>query len=110
MGAARFEGVDILDSLGQIMELHRHSISGNLYLDFLNGFSQSCRPTVRSPLLCGLAFRKPICSKQNGLHGEGHRLFQQQTLVLHDTLEWLYKYVVVLLLKGIPPLYFVQFF
>lgn len=50
------------------------------------------------------------CSKQNGLHGEGHRLFQQQTLVLHDTLEWLYKYVVVLLLKGIPPLYFVQFF
>ena len=28
MGAARFEGVDILDSLGQIMELHGDPLFG----------------------------------------------------------------------------------
>lgn len=33
MGAARFEGVDILDSLGQIMELHTQHYKDDFDMD-----------------------------------------------------------------------------
>lgn len=69
-----------------------------------------CQPGAHSPQPDGSVSRKPICSRQNEPHGAVRRLLQLEIPGFHDILEWLYKYGAVLLLRGIPPLYLVQFF
>ena len=63
MGAARFEGVDILDSLGQIMELHTQHYKDDFDMDkeLIQNLVLSGEPEERpDPGLC------PLCQRCQG--------------------------------------------